>query len=166
MIDSDSVGQTVMTVYGEGTILSFIEEEKDLEPRYRVKFPFGIGFVSPSAIAYGLPPNPEDSHYYVRDDNVPLEMEKVKVEERATPSIELDKKFKLLFGTDKIYFFLRLYIGLVSLLDEIESYLHAHPPMGDARKSYYNPMRSGDEKKASKLDFSTMIAIRKDPTTV
>jgi len=151
-----AVGQSVSTIYGNGTILSFIEDT-DLEPRYRVKFPFGIGFISPSAIAYALPPNSTDSYYYVRDDNVPLEMEKVKVGEEASPPIRLDKKFKLLFGTEKNYFLLRLYVGLVSLLDEIESYLRANPAMGDARKSYYNPMRSADEKKATKLDFSTMI---------
>ncbi|CAJ1934324.1 unnamed protein product [Cylindrotheca closterium] len=152
-----AVGQPVRTVYGDGTILSFIEEEKDLGPRYRVKFPFGIGFVSPSSIAYGLPPNASESYYYVRDDNVPLEMEKVKIEEKTLSPIQLEDKFKLLFGTESIYLFLRLYIGLVSLLDEIESYLRANPATGDARKSYYNPMRSADEKKATKLDFSTMI---------
>jgi len=152
-----AVGQAVRTLYGDGTILSFIEEEKDLGPRYRVKFPFGIGFVCPSSIAYGLSPNASDSYYYVRDDNVPLEMEKVKIEEKTMPPIQLDNKFKLLFGTEKIYLFLRLYIGLVSLLDEIESYLRANPASGDARKSYYNPMRSVDEKKDTKFDFSTMI---------
>lgn len=145
------------TVYGNATILSFIEEEKELGPRYRVKFPFGIGFVSPSSIAYGVPPNSSDSYYYVRDDNVPLEMEKVKIKEKKEPTIQLDDKFKLLFGTETIYLFMRLYIGLVSLLDEIESYLRANPATVDARKSYYNPMRNVDEKKAAKLDFSTMI---------
>lgn len=88
---------------------------------------------------------------------MPLEMEKVKIEEKTMPPIQLDNKFKLLFGTEKIYSFLRLYIGLVSLLDEIESYLRVNPATGDARKSYYNPMRSADEKKATKMDFSTMI---------
>lgn len=162
VINSDAVGQPVRTIYGDGTILAFIEEEKDFEPRYRVKFPFGIGFISPSAIAYGLPPNPSDKFYYVRDDNVPLEMEKIKLEEKGENPIQLDTKFKLLFGTDKIYFFLRVYIGLVTLLDEIETYLRENPTTNDARKSYYNPMRSADEKKSAKLDFPTMISNLQD----
>jgi len=149
-----ATGQHVRTAFGDGTILSLIEAEKDLDPRYRVRFPFGIGFVSPSSVAHGL--QTTDDVHYVRSDG---QMMKSKVEEAAESSVKLAKKFKLLFGSENIYVFMRLYNGLVSLLVEIESFLKSHPAVADAdaRKSYYNPMRTVDEKKACKLDFSTMI---------
>jgi hypothetical protein len=92
------------------------------------------------------------------------------IKETDTPTVEqqngestvmVDKKFKLLFGSDSIYLFLRLFTFLVSLLDEIQDYLQSHPTHADPTLSYYNPIKSGpgDEKPRveSKLDFSAVM---------
>jgi hypothetical protein len=151
----DATGQQVRTSFGDGTILSFIETEKDLGPRYRVKFPYGIGFVSASSIAHGL--QTADGAKYVRHDGRVVKEDNAMNGDKETPSIKLAKKFKLLFGTENIYVFMRLYSGLVSLLDDVEAFCRANPTMADPAKSYYNPMKSVDEKRDAKLDFSTMI---------
>eukprot|EP00980_Cylindrotheca_fusiformis_P010028 scaffold2214_cov139-Cylindrotheca_fusiformis.AAC.25 len=145
-----STGQQVRTAFGDGTVLSFIEGEKDLGPRYRIKFPFGIGFISASSIAHGLH---TDGVKYVRSDGC-----YVKDDEKEAPAIKLDQKFTLLFGTESIYVFIRLYSGLVSLLDDVQAYCFTNPTMADPAKSYHNPMESADEKLDIKLNFSTMIS--------
>jgi hypothetical protein len=100
-----------------------------------------------------------DGTKYVRRDG---QMEK---EDESTDDNEwgaqgpakLDKKFKVLFGSDHIYLFLRLYSFLVSLLDEIGSYLRANPTMVDPTTNYYNPMKSQDEKSEARLDFAAVM---------
>lgn len=136
-------------------MLSFVESEKDLGPRYRIKLPYGIGFVSASAIAHGL--HTAGGPKYVRNDGHLVKEDNMMNGDTDTPSLKLDKKFKLLFGTESIYVFVRLYSGLVSILDDVETFCRSNPTMADPAKSYYNPMKSADDKKDIKLDFSTMI---------
>lgn len=123
-------------------------------PRYRVKFPFGIGFVRAYAIMHGI--QSVDGAKYVRRDGQ-MEKDSEGGDDEESSSVKLDKKFRLLFGTDYMYLFLRLYSFLVSSLDEIDSFLRANPTMQDPTLAYYNPMKSSDEKKAAKLDFPTLM---------
>jgi histone deacetylase complex regulatory component SIN3 len=147
-------GQRVKTAFGEGTILAFLEGNSSVGPRYRVKFPFGIGFVRAYAIMHGI--QSVDGAKYVRRDGQ-MEKDSEGDDDEESSSVKLDKKFRLLFGTDHIYLFLRLYSFLVSSLDEIDSFLRANPTMQDPTLAYYNPMKSSDEKKNAKLDFPTLM---------
>lgn len=152
---SDANGQRVKTAFGEGTILAYLEGDFNAGPRYRVKFPFGIGFVSPYAILHGVQ-NSDGAKYVRRDGKMEKDIDySDKTEE--TETIRLDKKFKLLFGTDSIYLFLRLYSFLVSSLDEIDSFVRSNPSMQDPSSAYYNPMKSSEEKKETKLDFPAVM---------
>jgi hypothetical protein len=149
----DAAGQRVRTSFGDGTILAFLEGEKDLGPRYRIKFPFGIGYIGASVIAHGL--HAEGAKFVRQDGRMVKEKEDENVEKEGT--VKLDKKFKLLFGSESIYVFMRLYSALISLLDDIGTFLDANPTMIDPAKSYYNPMKSADEKKEVKLEFSSLV---------
>jgi len=68
----------------------------------------------------------------------------------------VDKKFKLLFGSDSIYLFLRLYGFLISLMNEIKECLYMNPTRYDQSHFYYNPMKSADDKlkPEGKFDFA------------
>lgn len=148
-----AVGQHVKTAFGDGTILAFLPGNETQGPQYRVRLPFGIAFLNPSSIAHGLQ---QEGVKYVRREG---QMVKESTSAQADETIAtLDKKFKLLFGSNSIYCFMRLYSALISLLDEIETYLRVNPAMSSPAESYYNPMKSQDEKKEPKLDFSSMIS--------
>lgn len=142
------------TVFGDGTILAFEPGSESLGPRYRVKFPFGIGFVNASSIAHGLQ-HSDGAKYVRREGQMVKETSNGQTDEATT---RLDKKFKLLFGSDSIYCFMRLYNALISLLDEVETFVRANAAMGDPADSYYNPMKSQDEKKEPRLDFASLVS--------
>jgi hypothetical protein len=150
----DATGQRVRTSFGDGTILAFFEGNANTGPRYRVKFPFGIGFVNPSAIMHGL--TQTDGSKYVRHDGL-MEKENECVETNGS-SVRLDKKFKLLFGSDRIYLLVRLFSFLVNMLDEIEAWVAANPALEDPATGYYNPIKSQDEKKEATLDFKSLMS--------
>lgn len=147
-----------MTAYGRGTILAFMDTNDG--PRYRVKLPYGIAFLQPFAIMHNV--DAEDGSKYVRRDDEMIKQNENPVAEGMdiSSSVVVDKKFKLLFGSDSIYLFLRLYSFLISLLDDIEGYLRVNPTMVDPTLAYYNPMKSTDDKQEAerKLDFVAVMA--------
>jgi len=158
-----AVGERVMTAFGEGSIESFeggIESEEG--PRYKVKLPFGVGHVQPYAILHNVDAK-DGSKYARRDDEMLKEIKPSKPiseESNETSSVVVDKKFKLLFGSDSIYLFLRLYGLLISLLNETKEYLDVNPTTTDHRQSYYNPMKSVEDKQKpeSRFDFVSITA--------
>jgi hypothetical protein len=153
---ADAAGQRVRTAFGDGTILAFLEGDDSVGARYRVRFPFGIGFVRAYAIMHGI--HVDGTKYVRRDGQMEKEDESTDGNEwGAQGPAKLDKKFKVLFGSDCIYLFLRLYSYLVSLLDEIDSFLRANPTMVDPTSNYYNPMKSHDEKNDVRLDFAAVM---------
>ena len=144
-----------MTAFGEGTIEAFEDgAESEEGPRYKVKLPFGVGHVQPYAILHNVDAK-DGSKYARRDDEMLKEPKPPKSSEEAedASSVVVDKKFKLLFGSDSIYLFLRLYGFLISLLNEIKEYLDANPSTDDQRQIYYNPMKSADEKQKPEVRF-------------
>lgn len=148
-----ATGQHIRTAFGEGVILAYLTDSPESVGRYRVKFPFGIGYVQASAIMHAIPNN--DGTKYIRRDGV---MEKdTEVDSDDSSTVVVDKKFKVLFGSEKIYLFMRLYSSLVSLLEEIESFIRANPAMDDPSSKYYNPMKSANDTNATNLDFPTVI---------
>jgi len=149
-----------MTAFGEGAIQAF-DDGLDSEegPRYRVDLPFGVGHLQPYAILHNVDAK-DGSKYYRRDDEMTMETKSSKSlsEGEATSAAVLDMKFKLLFGSDSIYLFLRLYGFLISLLNDIDEYLRTNPTTYDERQSYYNPMKSSDDRQKlnGKFDFATL----------
>jgi hypothetical protein len=134
-----------------------LEGDDTVGPRYRVRFPFGIGFVRAYAIMHGI--HADGTKYVRRDGQMEKEDESTDGNDwgGAQGPAKLEKKFKVLFGSDCIYLFLRLYSYLVSLLDEIDSFLRANPTMVDPTTNYYNPMKSHDEKNDVRLDFAAVM---------
>lgn len=151
----DAVGQTVQTAMGIGTIQAFLNTGDG--PRYKVKLPFGSAVLQPYAILHNVVAG--DGSKYVRRAE---EMVKEPTAANGYTSLTVDQKFKLLFGSDSIYLFLRLYAFLVSLLDEIQAYLQTHPTVSDPSKEYYNPIKSGSGDSmvhgGSKLDYGAVLS--------
>jgi hypothetical protein len=75
--------------------------------------------------------------------------------------VRLDRKFKLLFGTEAIYLFIRLYTSLVSMLHDIDVHIRDNPNAPDPSAAYYDPMNSQedeDEKKETqRFDFRSVM---------
>jgi hypothetical protein len=131
---------------GDGVILAALEGDSSAGPRYRVEFPFGIGYLRSHAILHEIE-NSESAKM--------MEKEQVPIDNEA--AVRLDKKFKLLFGSECIYLFLRLFTSLVTLLDQIETDIRDQATDGDPTTGYYDPMNSMDEKEVPKLDFTTVV---------
>lgn len=151
---SDSTGQHVRTAFGDGVVLAFLPGGESIGPRYRIKFPFGVGFVAPYAVMHGIQ-NP-DGVKFVRRDGM-MEKDADAANTKTESAVELDPKFKLLFGSENIYLFMRLYSSLLSSLDDIESFITANPNMEDSDSRYHDPMKSQDESKPVKLDFAAVM---------
>ena len=148
-----------MTAYGKGTIQSFVDSEEG--PLYRVKLPFGIGHLQPYAVLHNVDAK-DGSKYCRRGDEMIKEVDSAPVDpERSNTasSVVVSKKFQVLFGSDSIYLFLRLYGILISMLNEIIEYLSSNPTKIDPSLSYYNPMKSADDKQKEeyKLDYPALI---------
>lgn len=150
---ADATGQHVRTAFGDGIVLAYLSGDEQAGPRYRVKLPYGVGYVQAYAILHSIE-NP-DGTKYVRRDGV---MEKeIDIPDEDVPAVTLDKKFKVLFGSKRIYLFLRLYSSLVSLLDDIEISIRSNPGAIDPASNYYNPMKSQEEKPHVRLDFAAVM---------
>jgi hypothetical protein len=150
-----AAGERVQTALGEGTIQAFLNTGEG--PRYRVKLPFGSAILQPYAILHNV--DAKDGSRYARRDEA---MVKETGGNNGDNSVVVDPKFKLLFGSDSIYLFLRLYGFLVSLLDEIHDYLLANPTTVDPSSSYYNPIKAGSGDSmmqgGSKLNYGAIIS--------
>lgn len=117
------LGQMVKTAFGNGRIVSFVEAGSHAGAHYKVKLPFGTGYIRPSSIVHHLP-SPEQLQY-VRSggimelldaDDVPMDGDEAKL---------LPSSCQLIFGTEKLYLFMRMYCALVGLLNSIQNDLSA-----------------------------------------
>ena len=148
------------TAFGDGTILSFLEGNAKEEACYRIKFPFGVGFIRPYAIIHGLT-NAGEAKYVRRDGQMETEDESKNMEDDRLSSAKLDKKFQLIFGSGSIYVFLRLFSYLIAMLDEIEAHIKSNTNMEDPTLSYYIPpaFKSDEEteKQKTRLDFRAVM---------
>lgn len=144
------------TTLGHGSILAYLgAEDKESGPRYRIKLESGTESIRPCDILHCIE-NP-DGVRFVRREGV-MEKEVDVPAEGSESAIKLDKKFKLLFGTESIYLFIRLLTSLVSLLDDVEIHVRDNPCTIDPVMAYYDPMKSQEEKKEIKLDFPAIVA--------
>jgi hypothetical protein len=132
---------------------------KSTGPRYRVKLPFGLGHLSPTAILYAIPSKDAP---FVRRDGI-MVRDETSYYRSISQSPKLDSKYQLLFGTDVTYQFLRLYLMLCSLLSDTREHISTFPPLDDPTDFYVTKTNSArsKKKKSSKLDYATMFAALK-----
>lgn len=142
-----------MTIYGAGTVASFTEKDESGKAKYRIKLPFGVAYVGPSAILHAVASKDTP---YVRRDGVMMRDESVG--ENGGLIGKLDQKYKLLFGTENVYVFLRLYSLLCSILSSIREHCEMFENVEDPASSYYNPVPKDTEEAAPRLDYSSVIA--------
>jgi hypothetical protein len=75
---------------------------------------------------------------------------------------KLDSRYQLLFATEKIYLFVRLYSLLCSVLSDTREHCDTYPPPDDPADSYITPTGKSGKKKSRKLDYSSLlIALKK-----
>ena len=147
----------MVTIFGEGTITSFMEASAVLGPRYRVKLSYGLGHLSPSAILYAVPSR--DTPYIRRDGVMVRDEASQDVEENG---VTVHPKYRLLFGTEKIYVFMRMYTLLCNVLSDISDHCLAFPPTTDLAYLYVSPSRHGETIKPSvTMNFSSVLAALK-----
>lgn len=144
---TDEVGQQVRTSIGNGQVVEYLDGKASGEPRYRVSFPMGTGYIRSERVLNALSGGPDA----------------VANMEEESDEVHLDQKFKLLFGTESIYLFVRLYTSLVSLLHDIDVHVRDNPSPPNPKLSYYDPMNSQEEDKekqvdTEKFDFDTLIS--------
>jgi len=71
---------------------------------------------------------------------------------------KLSSHYQLLFGTEKVYLFLRMYTLVCSVLSDTREHCLAFPPAADPAESYVSPSRKSEPKKASpRFDFSSVL---------
>lgn len=153
-------GQKVRTAFGDGSILSYMEGNPSMGCRYRVKLPFGIASVRPSAIMHSLPQ--ADRGMMVRRNGVMGKDESPDGTGEGLFAEKLNKKFELMFATESVYVFMRLYCLLVSLLTDTREYLKASGQSADPVDSYFIPPPIREERNAAPqptADFPGVISM-------
>lgn len=129
-----------------------------MSPKYRVKLPFGLGHLSPSAILYAIPSKDAS---YVRRDGIMVRDETSDFG-YTDNSPKLDSKYQLLFGTEITYQFFRLYFLLCSLLSNIHDHITKNPPLPNPSDSWVPRNGTSPKKKSPRLNYTSMqIALRK-----
>lgn len=148
-------GQRVVTIFGAGTITSFLKQDDTTAAKYRVKLPFGIAFLSPSAVLYGIP---SKENQFIRRDGVMVRDEPNLGKDNSAAL--LDEKYQLLFGTEAIYLLLRSLTFLSSVLTNTREYCESCPRPEDPALSYCNSFqKDGEEPKpVARLDFSSVLS--------
>lgn len=94
--------------------------------------------------------------------------EETVVANRDKSSARLDARYQLLFGTEKIYQFLRLYSLLCTLLTEVREHFAKHPHVENPADAYITQLKSGKKRKRRKAAanrkvdfFGLLLALKK-----
>lgn len=139
----DVTGQRVRTSFGEGTIVSYMEGNPSMGCRYRVKLPFGVASVRPSAILHSaIQP---DGSIMARKDGIMTRDDSHASAGEATSPEKLDKKFQVMFATESVYIFMRMYCILVSVLTDTREHTKVFPPGPDPSDEWYVPTPMKEE---------------------
>jgi hypothetical protein len=144
-----------VTIFGEGTIAAFNDASRSLGPAYRVKLPFGLAFLSPSAILFA---RPSTSNPHVRSDGLMIRDDSIMDIDNG--GARLAERQQVLFGTETTYIFLRLYTLLSAVLREAWEHYRALGQQLDPQLSYAIPPNATPHV-ASSIDFSTMLTMTK-----
>jgi hypothetical protein len=131
---------------------------------YRVKFPFGIAHLSPSAILHSIPS--KETPYVRRDGNMVRDTVLMSSggssSSTASSKKAIGDKYELLFGTESVYLFLRKYLLLCSILKDIREHVDTFGPSGDPSLEYWSPTSRHSSKADGghhhvRLDYSTLF---------
>ena len=125
-----------------------LPENNSAAARYRIKTEFCTAFLSPSAVFYALP---NKDNPYVRRDGIMVRDDSIFNDDDSLDTDKLQKKYKLLFGTENVYLFFRLYTALCSILTNISDHWKNGAP-ADPATFFYNPQR-----KRSELSFPVSL---------
>jgi hypothetical protein len=149
-----SPGQRVRTIYGDGVITSFMEAKHE----YRVKLSFGIGHLRPSAVLHPLAV--KETPYVRRDGTMVREYDVPVVGDNH--GHKLGAKYQLLYGTERVYLFMRLYTLLTNLLANVRDHCETFSPREDPADHYKNSVRKeGKRRRSERLDYSGMVSMLK-----
>jgi hypothetical protein len=107
---------------------------------------FGTAFLCPSAVLYAIPTKDIP---YIRLDGIMIRDETSMNDDDSLDTDKLDKKYKLLFGTEFVYLFFRLYNLLCLILSDSMIYSESLGPLKDPASLYYNPQRKGTDNEFS-----------------
>jgi hypothetical protein len=150
----------VCTIFGEGIVASFTDSNSQTSgPKYRVKFSFGLGHLSPAAILYAV--QSSDS-LFVRRDGIMVRDESSYYSSDRNP--KLDMNHQILFATERTYQFLRLYLILCSMIADTREYVTKVPQLDDPADFYITKTNgaSSEKRKTVKLDYtSVLVSLRK-----
>jgi hypothetical protein len=105
---SDCLGQSVVTAYGKGTIISILESNQKADFRYKISLSYGTAYIRPESILHLSPGRGK----FVRQNN------RMQASTLSTEGsgICLNPKFSLMFGNHNMYIFFRMYILLIQIL--------------------------------------------------
>jgi hypothetical protein len=131
-----------MTTFGAGSVVSFHENRQGHHgPKYSIKLTYGTAFLSPSAVLFALPTSDQ---LYVRRDGVMVRDESLAASGlSALPKVS--PRFKLMFATEDVYLFMRLYTLVCALLSSGRLADEASEP---PETSYHTPPRKDPEEDA------------------
>ena len=115
-------GMRVRTAVGDGEIVS-VDDKSVL--RYLVKFEYGIGYVLPNLVVEPLPASESDTNA-MTDDN-----------DDTNASQLMPDDIQVLFGTEKIYLFVRLYILLVTMLYQAKDVVDRKSEVSDDKRDLF-----------------------------
>lgn len=124
LITVDKAGQRVQTFYGRGVItdVKFHMPGSIRDPYFcTVRFPYGVAHLRSSFILHTIPTavsSCSEEKNFARSLKGNYEVIEEKLDAQESP---LSSCFTL-FGTEKVYLFLRLYAALVSILAEARAY--------------------------------------------
>ena len=151
-------GQKVRTTVGDGQVVSVTDDAAGgTTPfRYLVRFGFGTGYVHPDAIAHVLPPNVAtvpDGPTAGEDGALP------------PPGSLMPEDVQVLFGTEGVYLFMRLYVLLVTMLYQAKDIIGrdsanvarriADPGRGDVYESLLSVIRDAIEGRIDEKELET-----------
>lgn len=137
----------VKTAFGDGCILAaLIDAGADKALKYKVKLPFGVAYIRPSSIAHHLP---SDMECVRRNGFMDLWNSPDNTTENGQATKALPPSCHCVFGTEKMYIFMRLYCILISLLERVKIRLdqkwldvpyYTKNKRKSTAKNYYNKM--------------------------
>lgn len=124
-------GQRVRSCVGDGKIISVEESQTNDSFRYLVNFSFGVGYAHPSAL-HLLASSESEPVADTGSDNAAAHL--------------MQDDIQVLFGTEEVYIFMRLYILLVTMLYQAKDILDRQSVSGnpeeEARPGYTGVMAS------------------------
>lgn len=139
----DEMGQKVRSAFGDGTIISSMEGSTTSASRYKIKLPYGMGYVRASSIVHALPS--DDETKYVRREGF---MEVLKTKDEATDrklKMKQDVQCRLTFGTEKVYLFMRLYCMVITMLNSAKEHLDSIAPCPEKDNAHFWRSDSSDK---------------------